>query len=128
MKVHLLAAVLLLTTVAGFTAAVQYEPPNAVPPDEAKLKEIDARTKKLGDELKKMRAKNICDPVYSDVEIYHKAAQWIRKYNEFYSKDAGDQTLAVLDHGLLRASQALRGEAPWQSQTGYSIARAYHSG
>jgi predicted esterase len=126
MKPHLPLAVLLLAATAGLAAA-QYEPPNPIIPDDAKLKEIKARTDKLEGELAKMRAKKINDPVYSDVEIYLKAAQWIVKYKEFYSKDAGDWTLAVLDQGLLRASQAQRGETPWLTQTGYTVARGYHS-
>jgi predicted esterase len=126
MKLHLPLALVLLSAAAGPVAA-QYEPPNAVPPDAAKLKEIDARTDKLKAELTNMRTKGINDPVYSDVEIYLKAAQWIVKYNEFYTKDAGDWTLAVLDQGLLRASQAQRGESPWLKQTGYAVARGYHS-
>jgi predicted esterase len=115
-----------LLSAVGLVAA-QYQPPDAVTPDKVKLDEIDARIKKLAAELKNMRAKGINDPVASDVEIYLKAAQWIVKYNEFYSKDAGDWTLAVLDHGLLRASQAQRGETPWLKQTGYAVARGYHS-
>ncbi len=127
MKVQLLLAFLLLSAIAELAAAVQYEPPQAMPPDEAKLKEIDARSEKLLAALTEMKKKNISDPAYSDVEIYYKAAVWQRKFNEYYTKDAAEHTLAVLDHGLLRASQVLRGDAPWQNQMGYTVARAYHS-
>ena len=125
MKVHLLLALLLLSSPDW--PPLQYEPPEVISPEAAQLKEIGARTEKLRAAVTKLREKNIADPFFSDVEIFLKAAQWIRKYNEFYTKDAGDHTLAVLDNGLLRASQALRGDEPWQTQTGYTIVRGYHS-
>ena len=127
MKVHLLLALLLLMAATGLTAAVQYEPPPVVLPEAAQLKDIEARTDKLKATLKELRDKNVGDPVYSDIEIFYKAAKWIQQHQEFYSKDAGNQTLAVLDSGLLRASQALRGEAAWQMQAGFTIVRGYHS-
>jgi dienelactone hydrolase len=127
MKLHSLLALLLLSAVAGLAAAVQYEPPDAVKPEAAKLKEIDARINRLAEELKKMRAKEIRDPVFADVEVFLKAAQWTRGFSEYYSKDSADWTLSVLDNGLLRASQALRGDSPWLNQMGYVVPRGYHS-
>src|SRR5439155_10779110 len=101
MKMHLLLTSLLLLAITGLATAYQYEPPNAIIPSAPKLKEIDSRIAKLKNELANMRAKEIRDPVYADVEVFLKAAQWIGKYKEFYTKDAGS-TLAVLDNGLLR--------------------------
>src|SRR5262249_47958981 len=63
----------------------------------------------------------------ADAEVYHKAAVWVLKHDEFYQKDAADRALAVLDRGLLRASQLGRGESPWLATPGRSIARGYRS-
>jgi dienelactone hydrolase len=127
MKVHLLLALLLLTAVNGLVTAVQYEPPPVVLPEADQVKEIEARSDKLKTALKELREKNVGDPYYSDIEIFYKAAQWITEHKEFYSKNAGKETLAVLDHGLLRASQALRGESLWQAQPGLTTVHGYRS-
>jgi hypothetical protein len=131
MKRHVLFSLVLMSALATLIASAQYEPPNAVKPDEAKLKEIDARMDKLKDLLKKMREKGIqkgtSEPIYVDVEVFLKAAEWTLKYNEFYTKDSADWTLAALDNGMLRASQSLRGEIPWENRTGHTVIRGYRS-
>jgi hypothetical protein len=105
----------------------QFAPPAAKTPDEATLKAIAARTEKLGKAIEALRRQNVRDPVLAEVEIYHKAAVWIVRHQEWYTADAGAWTLAVLDRGLLRASQAAQGEHPWLSQTGHDTVRAYRS-
>src|SRR5262250_940545 len=107
--------------------AQNYDPPNAKPPDKATQEAIASRSRQLGQMLTVMQRQGVRDPVFADVEIYHKAADWIVRHNEFYSDQFGAWTLAVLDRGLLRASQALRGESPWLNQTGAASARAYRS-
>lgn len=109
------------------TAPAQYEPPNAKPPDKATQEAIVAKVRQLGQALSVMQRQGVRDPVFADVEIYHKAADWTVRHNEFYSDQFGAWTMAVLDRGLLRASQALRGESPWLNQTGAASARAYRS-
>src|SRR5262245_45907829 len=104
-----------------------YDPPNAKPPDKPTQEAIVARSRQLGQALAVMQRQGVRDPVFSDVEIYHKAAEWIVRHNEFYSDQFGAWTVAVLDRGLLRASQALRGESPWLNQVGSASARAYRS-
>lgn len=108
-------------------AAAQYDPPDAKPPDKATQDAIVAKTRQLGQALAVMQRQGVRDPVFADVEIYHKAANWIVRHNEFFSEQFGPWTVAVLDRGLLRASQALRGESPWLNQTGAASARAYRS-
>ncbi len=107
--------------------ASSFAPPKSEPPPGAVLKEIGERKEKLAAALEAMRRQGITDPFRAEVEIFHKAADWIVRHNEFYQKQAGDWTLAALDRGLLRATQQLRGEAPWLNQTGHSILRAYRS-
>ncbi|MBV9121833.1 MAG: prolyl oligopeptidase family serine peptidase, partial [Planctomycetes bacterium] len=49
------------------------------------------------------------------------------RHGEFHSPEEGPGTLDVLDRGLLRASQAARGETPWRNQFGVTVAQAYRS-
>jgi len=105
----------------------QYAPPPAVPPAPEKLKEIQGRIAKLGREIDRLRSLGVRDFYLAEIEIFLKAAQWIVKHNEFYSKDAPDWTLAMLDRGSLRASSVLAGEGAWMSQAGFSVVRAYRS-
>ena len=88
------------------------------PQAEAIKKSIDAKTRKLETVLAALRRQGVHDPWLADVEIYHKAATWIVRHNEFYQEESGQWTLDVLDRGLLRAAQLAQGEAPWLHQTG----------
>jgi pimeloyl-ACP methyl ester carboxylesterase len=100
---------------------------SSYPPDEATLRTIEQRLKDLDEKLKELRKANVKDPYLAEVEIFHKAAAWAVKHNEFPKKESAQWTLDVLDRGLLRASQQARGESPWLFQAGYSIPRAYRS-
>jgi predicted esterase len=115
---------LLGTTSSG---AQDYAPPNAKTPDKVTLDAIGEKTRRLGQALVIMQRQGIHDPVLADVEIYYKAAEWIVRHNEFFTEQSGVWTLSVLDRGMLRATQALRGEAPWLPQTGQAVLRAYRS-
>jgi predicted esterase len=108
-------------------AAQSYLPPPSKPPSEEKLKEIDARMTKLRRLLDSLRRQGVHDPYLADVEIYHKAAAWIIRHNEYYQAEAGDWTLEALNHGLLRGQQLAQGEAPWLQATGQTVIRAYRS-
>jgi len=54
------------------------------------------------------------------------AAKRIGQHNEYY-RDSARWTVSVLDRGLLRASQQERGEAPWFTAPGRTVARAFRS-
>jgi predicted peptidase len=117
-----------LLTSLTLLPAQQFAPPKPNVPDEATLKAIAAKTEKLEKaiaDLKKNEANKDAD--IAEVEIYHKAAVWIVRHNEFYSKDSGAWTLEVLDDGLKRAEQLAAGKKPWQSLPGKDVARAYRS-
>jgi dienelactone hydrolase len=102
--------------------------PKVVPPDKETLETIEERTEKLSAALKRLQnADKVRDPFLVDVEIYLKAARWIARHNEYFGKSAAEATVEVLDRGLLRASQAARGEAPWLEAAGQTVARAYRS-
>jgi predicted esterase len=117
----------LLLLATSMLLAQNFAPPAAQAPDESKLKAIAAKTDRLGKALASIRKQNVRDPALAEVEIYHKAAVWIVRHNEWYSKDSADWTLDVLDRGLVRAAQVTSGEAPWQNRTGHDVARAYRS-
>src|SRR4051812_43404449 len=116
-----------LIALTSLSAQSQYAPPPAEKIDPAVLKAIEERTDRLGRELETLTKRGVKDPFLADIEIFHKAAVWIVKHGEFYHKDAGAWTLAMLDRGLLRASQQRRGDAPWLDMRGYSVVRAYRS-
>ncbi|MFN4258933.1 MAG: prolyl oligopeptidase family serine peptidase [Gemmataceae bacterium] len=107
--------------------AQDFAPPPALKLEAGQFQEIQAKTARLDKMLTALRRQGLRDPLLADVEVYHKAAVWISRHNEFYTKETADWTLAVLDRGLLRASQLAQGEAPWLQHTGYDVARAYRS-
>jgi len=64
---------------------------------------------------------------YADVAVYLKAAEWIVRHNEWYTKESGKQTITILDAGLARAKEALAGKEPWRSVRGKPVGRGYVS-
>jgi dienelactone hydrolase len=107
--------------------ASAFAPPAPTPPAEDVRKTIETRGDKLTRDLAELRRLGVPDSLLVDVEIYRKAALWIARHDEFYGKDAAAWTVDALDRGLLRASQQLRGESPWLSETGRSVVRGYRS-
>ncbi len=132
-RVCWLLALFILFSTSCLTALSQYAPPAPVEVDPAVLRQIDQRTDRLEREIKRLRLLNASKdnrgdpPFFPDVEIFHKAASSIRYHNEFYSKDSAAWTLAMIDRGLLRASQQARGETPWLLMPGMAVVRAYRS-
>ena len=85
---------------------------------EQKASELDAA-------LRPLRVK-IPDDVLVDAEIHLKAARWVLRLDEFYSKKSVEQTLAVLDSGLERALKIAVKDSKWMVQPGH-VTRAYRS-
>jgi hypothetical protein len=98
-----------------------------MPPDQATLQAIEDRISKLGVLVNALRRQDVRDPVLADVEIYHKAALWIVRHNEFYQREAGQWTLDALDRGILRARHLAQGEAPWYQHVGRTVVHGYRS-
>jgi dienelactone hydrolase len=117
----------LLAALLPAQPVLTFPPPEVVAPDKDTLQTIQARTEKLAAALDRLGRLKVQDPTLADVEIYLKAAQWVAHHNEYYGKNAAKQVLAVLDRGLLRASQAGRGESPWMYIPGQPVVRAYRS-
>jgi hypothetical protein len=118
---HLLAAATLAVTAQVLAQNV------AQPPDAASLQAIAAKTDKLGQALLSLRRQGLRDPWLAEVEIYHKAATWIVRHDEFYQPQAYRWTLDALDRGLVRARHLAQGEFPWVQLRGFPVVRAYRS-
>jgi predicted esterase len=113
----------------GFAAetVLPYAPDASQPPEPATIRTIGERMNRLKEVLTELRGKGVGDPALADIEVFLKAGQWIVRHNEFYRKSYGQDTIKVLDDGLLRASQQARGETPWLQQRGQQVIRAYRS-
>ena len=122
-----LPALCITILLAPLASAQDYAPPNAKTPDKETLAAIAQKSVRLANALVVLQRQGVRDPVLADVEIYHKAADWLVRHNEFYTDQTATWVQAILDRGLLRATQASRGEAPWQHQAGQANVRAYRS-
>jgi dienelactone hydrolase len=80
----------------------------------------------MEEHLSALRKKSTPDEQLVEVEIFHKAAVWIGRHNEYYYRNSVAQTLALLDTGLSRAAELAAGKASWQTATG-PVIRAYRS-
>lgn len=108
--------------------AVRAAPPEKPSlPDPAVLKEIDERGNKLGSALGELRRLGVPDTLLVDIEVYHKAALWAVQHGELSQHGDPERALAALDRGMLRATQAGRGDSPWLQQAGFAVARGYRS-
>ncbi|MGL6096198.1 MAG: hypothetical protein ACRC7O_10435, partial [Fimbriiglobus sp.] len=122
-----------LPVLATFTVAagpVSAQPaltvPKAFPPDAATRKQIES---KLADLTAAVAAltKSLPDDIRTDVAVYAKAAEWVVRHGEWFTKDTGKQTLAVLDAGLDRVKSAAAGQAPWLDVRNQPVIRGYRS-
>ncbi len=122
----LVPLVLTVLTLASLPAQ-DFKAPANNPPDEKTRQLLADKAHELGQLIVDLRRKGLGDPVLAEVEIFHKAAVWIMRHSEFFQKEAGQWTLGVLDHGLLRARQANAGDFPWLKQATGTVLRAYRS-
>jgi predicted esterase len=122
-----LAVVVVAVPLAVSPGQQQYAPPPSNKPDRDTLQAIADKTAKLGKVLASLRQQGVRDPLLADVEVYHKAAVWIVRHDEFFQPDFAAWTLEALDRGLLRARQLAEGESPWLQSTGRAVVRGYRS-
>lgn len=109
----------------GFVAGQDFAPPPAMKSDEATLQKIKEKTEELGKAVEELK-KKMPDPLVADVEVFHKAAVWIVKHEEWYHKDYPKWTLEALERGLERAVLLGENKWPWLQQPG-RVARGYRS-
>jgi dienelactone hydrolase len=108
-------------------AQQNFDPPVAIKPNEATLKQIAQKTEQLRKSIEGLKAKKIAIDVRIDVEIYLKAAENIVRFEEWYSENSGNWALQTLDQGLERAKQAEGGQAVWWDSPGRWVVGAYPS-
>ena len=110
----------------AITVAAQAPPaPSVYTPANSERAQVERKVAELDAALQPLRAK-IPDNLLVDAEVYLKAAKWILRFDEFYSKAYVDHTLAVLDTGLDRAAKLAANNPEWTKGTG-SLCRAYRS-
>jgi hypothetical protein len=116
-----LALILIATTLLA--QAPPPAPVVTVTPEERQ--QIEQKAGELDAAIALLRGK-VADDLLADAEVYYKAARYILRYNEFYTKAYAAQTLAVLDTGLARARELAADNPSWTKKTG-SLCRAYRS-
>ncbi len=127
MRTRLLAA---FTLFIGFvlSASAASKPAPPYQPTDDEKQQIRAKAGELASALKQLAAKKPDAALLADVEVYHKAAEWILRYadEEFYSKRYVADALAALDRGLARAKELAANKPSWPAQKG-RLVRAYRS-
>jgi hypothetical protein len=108
--------------------AASRKPAPPYQPTDAEKQQIRAKADELAAVLKQLAAKKNDAALLADVEVYHKAADWILRYadEEFFAKRYVGDTLAALDRGLARAKDLSANKPSWPAQKG-RLVRAYRS-
>lgn len=107
-------------------AQPNFEVPKAVAIDAATALQIERKTEDLKIALDSLpKVLNESDRL--DVGIYHKAAVWMARHGEYFTKDTAKQTVAVLDAGLKRAEALAQGKTPWRDVRGKPVVRGHRS-
>ncbi|MFN7925345.1 MAG: prolyl oligopeptidase family serine peptidase [Bryobacteraceae bacterium] len=117
---------LLLLPLIGLAQAPPPNPPAYVPTEDERS-QIVARTTELGKRISLLRDRH-ADAELADVEVYHKAIQWLLRHpEEFFSKPYVAHAMTVLERGVERAKALEQGKTPWVEERGRRVARAYRS-
>jgi len=124
-------ALLFLGGMEGAAQRVRPIPPPGQEIAEADRREIETRAVNLAEKINLLRARweksGEMRALIPEVEIFHKAVTWAVEGNQvFNATNEVPAALKLLDMGLDRAFQLLRGEPGWTTQTGL-VARAYVS-
>jgi dienelactone hydrolase len=104
----------------------QNPPDTRFPPTPEQAAEIARKIEQLEESLASLKQKNVPDESLAEVEIFHKAAEWIGRYREYFTKNSVAQTIALLDTGIARAGELAAGKPSWTTATG-PVIRAYRS-
>jgi hypothetical protein len=104
----------------------QAPPSERFPPSPEQAGEITRKMGQLQDSLAKLKQQGASDELLVEVEIFHKAAAWIGRHSEYFTKNSVPQTIALLDTGIARAHELEGGKSSWTTATG-PVIRAYRS-
>jgi hypothetical protein len=115
-----------------------FNPPPPFLPDAGTMKAIDAKRLELSAAIERLRKSEMLTvvggPAPSEdyhwdpmLEVFAKAAEWIVRHHEFFQKDSGKQTLAVLDEGLRRAKDFSKFQESLKAVAGRTLACGYRS-
>lgn len=122
-----LAGFLFATLISAYSIVrAQSSEPYLPTPDE--IAAIEQRKAELDEHIAALKNDYASDAELVDVEIYSKAAEWILRYRdtEFYRKHYVQDTLDVLNIGIVRAESLEKGSTPWIRRKG-RVVRAYRS-
>ena len=103
----------------------KFDPPPSFQPTDEQLQQIQTKTDQLAAEIAHLRKGG--SYYLPDVEIYHRAAENIVRFKEFYNKDSVKWTLEELDRGIERAKQLAQGKTPWTTLEKRNVARTFRS-
>ena len=99
-------------------------------PYQASREEVDTIREKmraLAGRLDSLCGQGADDARLAEVEIYHKAAEWMLRYpEEVYSREYVGYAIDALEAGMARAGLLAEGRHPWTEQKG-RVLRAYRS-
>jgi len=104
----------------------QNAPSERFPPSPEQAAEIGRKMAQLQESLAALKQRNVPDESLVEVEIFHKAAAWIGRHNEYFTRNSAAQTIGLLDTGLVRAHELEAGKPTWITATG-PVIRAYRS-
>ena len=88
---------------------------------------IREKMRALAGRLDSLRGQGADDARLAEVEIYHKAAEWMLRYpEEVYSREYVGYAIDALEAGMARAGLLAEGRHPWTERKG-RVLRAYRS-
>jgi hypothetical protein len=119
---HALSAFLLLAT--ALPAFAQVPKAKSFPPDAAAKATINAKLAELRAAAAALATNTEHRP---DVTVYLTAVERALRLDEWLTKDAPKQAVAVLDAGLKRAAALKAENTPWRDVRGKSVVRGYVS-
>ena len=109
----MLRLALLLALPAVALAQGSFPQPKTFPPDAATLAKIKEKTEELRKAVAELSKTTKTPNTLAEVEVFHKAADWMLRHGEWYTDKTAQQTLEVLDAGLKRAAALKDGKTPW---------------
>src|SRR5688572_917815 len=105
-------------------AQVRPVPPPGVAVPDADRKELESGLNRLADSIAKLKASGARADLIPDIQIFHKAADYALRYNEFFRAEEIFRAKELLRQGQARAADLANGKAPWTTATGL-VVRGY---